>query len=93
MSNTTLNQKIEKACEASLDKFNKLGLKEYADTQAKLEYVLGSYRFDGNPVGLFDIGEQALSDLKKIKKDKPRSIAKKLIDDLEKAIEENNNLK
>lgn len=88
MSDATLNQKIEKACEAALDKFQKLGLDSFTDIQSKLEFVLGSYRFDGNPVGLYEIGEKALSELKKIKKAKPRLVAKKLIDALEKAIKE-----
>ena len=86
MSDATQNQKIEKACDASLEKFKKLGLEKYADILSKLEFVLGSYRFDANPVGLYEIGEKALAELKKIKKAKPRLVAKKLIDDLEKAI-------
>lgn len=90
MSDVNLNQKIEIACEASLEKFTKLGLDKYADTQSKLEYVLGSYRFDGNPVGLYEIGEKALAALKKIKKEKPRLVAKKLIEDLEKALKQKN---
>ncbi len=88
MSDTKQNLKIEKACDASLEKFRKLGLDKYADVQSKLEYVLGSFRFDGNPVGLYEIGEKALTELNKIKKGKPRLIAKKLIDDLEKALKE-----
>jgi hypothetical protein len=86
MSDAKQNQKIQKACEAALEKFQKIGLDKYADVQSKLEYVLGSYGFDGNPVGLYEIGAQALKDLKKYKKDKPRLVSKKLIDDLEKAI-------
>lgn len=88
MSDAKLDQKIEKACEASLEKFKKLGLEKYDDIQSKLEYVLGSYRFDSNPVGLYEVGEKALTELKKIKKVKPRLIAKKLIDDLGKALKE-----
>ena len=86
MSDAKQNQKIEKACEAALEKFQKLGLDKYSDIQSKLEYVLGSYRYDGNPIGLFEIGEKALADLKKFKKQRPRQVAQKLIDDLEKAI-------
>ncbi len=88
MSDTKLNLKIGKACDASLEKFKKLGLDKYADVQSKLEYVLGSFRFDGNPVGLYEIGEKALTELKKIKKAKPRLVAKTLIEDLEKALKE-----
>lgn len=86
MSDAKQNQKIEKACKAALDKFQKIGLDKYADIQSKLEYVLGSFSYDGNPVGLFEIGTKALKDLKKYKKENPRLVSKKLIDDLEKAI-------
>lgn len=88
MSNTTQKLKIEKACEAALEKFQKLDDEKNADIQSKLEYVLGSYKFDGNPVGLYEIGTSALKSLKKIKKEKPRAISKKLVDDLEKALKE-----
>ena len=86
MSDAKQNQKIEKACEAALEKIQKIGLEKYADVQSKLEYVLGSFKFDGNPVGLYEIGEKALKELKKYKKAKPRLVSKKLIADLEKAI-------
>jgi len=86
MSDAKQNQKIQNACTAALEKFQKIGLEKYADIQSKLEYVLGSYAYDGNPVGLYDIGAKALKDLKKYKKENPRLISKKLIDDLEKAI-------
>lgn len=86
MSDAKQNQKIEKACKAALDKFQKIGLDKYADIQSKLEYVLGSFSYDGNPVGLFEIGTKALKELKKYKKENPRLVSKKLIDDLEKAI-------
>ena len=86
MSDAKQNLKIEKACEAAFEKFQKIGLDKYADIQSKLEYVLGSFRYDGNPVGLYEIGEQALKNLKKYKKEKPRLVSKKLIDDLEKAL-------
>jgi hypothetical protein len=88
MSDAKLNQKIEKACEAALEKIQKMGLDKFADLQSKLEFVLGSYRFDGNPSGLYEIGDKALKDLKKYKKANPRLVSKKLIDDLEKAIKQ-----
>jgi len=88
MSDTNKKLKIEKACEAALEKFQKIGLEKFEDIQSKLEYVLGSYRFDSNPVGLYEIGDLALKSLKKYKKDKPKAVAQKLIDDLEKALKE-----
>ncbi len=86
MSEVKSNQKIEMACEDALGKFKKISIEKYADIQSKLEYVLGSYRFDKNPVGLFEIGESALKELKNCKKGKPRLVSKKLIDSLAKAL-------
>ena len=86
MSTSVTIQKIEMACEAALAKFVKIDVDKFTDTQSKLKYVIGSYRYDGNPVGLYEIGEKALSDLKNHKKSKPRSVSKKLIDYLENAI-------
>ena len=86
MSDAKQNQKIEKACEAALEKFQKIGLEKYADIQSKLEYVLGSFRYDSNPVGLYEIGTLALKELKKYQKEKPRLVSKKLIDGLENAL-------
>jgi len=86
MSDAKQNQKIEKACEAALEKFQKIGLEKYADIQSKLEYVLGSYRYDSNPVGLYEIGTLALKELKKYQKEKPRLVSKKLVDGLENAL-------
>jgi len=86
MSDPKQNQKIEKACEAAMEKFQKLGIEKFADIQSKLEFVLGSYRFDRNPSGLHEFGDKALNELKKYKKIKPGQVSKKLIDDLEKAI-------
>ena len=72
MSDAKQNQKIQKACAAALEKFQKIGLEKYADVQSKLEYVLGSYEFDGNPVGLYEIGAMALKDLTQFSFEKAR---------------------
>lgn len=80
------NGKIEQACESALEKIKTLDRADFNDVQAKLEYVLASYRNDHNPVGLYEIGGMALDKLKKLKKEKPRLVSKKLIDDLEKAV-------
>lgn len=77
---------IEKACKEAKEKFEKIGLDEYSEIQSKLEYVLGSYQYDGNPEGLYEIGEMALNALKEYKEQKPRAVSKKLIDDISKAI-------
>lgn len=80
------NEKIEKACINALQKFKQVDNDEYNDVESKLEYVIGSYQYDHNPVGLYEIGAMALNKLKKLKEEKPKQVSKKLIDDLEKAL-------
>ncbi len=80
------NQKIEKSCQAALEKFQKIGIEKYDDIQSKLEFVLGSYHYDHNPVGLYEYGEKALKLLKAYKKEKPKAVSDKLINDLENAV-------
>ncbi len=87
MSEITAAEKIEKACEEAHEKFSKLGTEEFADILSKLEFVLVSYRADGNPVGLYEIGALALEQLNAYKKQKPRMVSKKLIETMEKALE------
>ena len=82
----TPDQKIEKACKEALKKFQQVGSDEFSEVLSKLEFVIGSYNFDKNPVGLYEIGAMALTKLKDLKKAKPRLVSKKLIDDLEKAL-------
>jgi len=82
----TANDKILKACEDALEKIQQAGSEELHEVKSKLEYVIGSYRFDQNPVGLYEIGAMALEKLKELKAQKPRQISKKLITDLEKAL-------
>ncbi|MEN7549063.1 hypothetical protein AAG747_14155 [Rapidithrix thailandica] len=81
------NEKLEKACQEAKDKFHKLGEGEYQEIISKLQYVIVSYNADKNPIGLYEIGEKALQLLKEHKKKAPRQVSKKLIDDLEKAIQ------
>ncbi|MGF1635785.1 MAG: hypothetical protein ACFCUU_01845 [Cyclobacteriaceae bacterium] len=80
------NDKIEKACVDALEKFKKFEQPELDDLIAKLEWVIGSYRYDQNPEGLFEIGAASLEVLKKLKDEKPKKVPKKLVEDLEKAL-------
>jgi len=47
---------------------------KYSEIQSKLEFVVGSYNFDKNPVGLYEIGNIALKVLKDIKKKDPKKV-------------------
>lgn len=81
-----VNEKLRKSCEDAVLTFQKLNKKEYTELQAKLEWCIGSYSYDNNPVGLHEYGIQSLSVLKKVKTKEPRKVTKKVIDGLEKAI-------
>jgi uncharacterized protein YutD len=81
------NEKLRNACEETADFFRKIADATYSEIQSKLDFVVGSYDFDKNPVGLFEIGQEALEVLKKIKAKSPRKINKQLISNLEESLE------
>lgn len=81
MSNT---EKFRNACEEAVGVFTKLNNKKQTEIKSKLEYCIGSYDHDKNPVGLYEYGEVALNELKSFKKQNPRKVNKKVIDNLEK---------
>jgi len=82
--------KIRIACENALNAFRKLDSEKYSEIISKLEFVIGSYDFDKNPVGLYEFGEKALEIIKQIKSENSRKIPKKLIEELEEALKEKN---
>lgn len=75
---------LEKVSEEALDKLKSLGLEE--QLQSELEWCLGSYRFDRNPIGLRQVAGRALSVLNAEKEKKTKGVTAKLIGDLEKAL-------
>ena len=80
----TANERIEKACVDAREKLNQLSIEP--KIQAELEYVIGSYRYDKNPIGLYEIAEKAYSVLLSYKEKNPKSVSKKMIEDIEKAL-------
>lgn len=82
----TANEKLEKACKEALAQFEKIGDEKYYDIRSKLEFVLGSYGFDGNPMGLHEFAKKSSQLLKKYKEKYPRKVSQKLIDDVDKAV-------
>ncbi|MBN2611067.1 MAG: hypothetical protein JXB00_05880 [Bacteroidales bacterium] len=82
----TKNESLKHACKAALETFKKLGNSEYDEIKSKLEFVIGSYEFDKNPVGLVEFGQKALELLSDAKKKNPKKITKKVIADLETAL-------
>ncbi len=76
--------KIESALTAAKDKLTSLGIEEALVSE--IEWCLGSFAHDQNPEGLYGKAEEAVVALEKFKKDNPRKVAKKILDDLAKAI-------
>ncbi len=75
---------LESASEEALKKLQSLGIEP--QLQSELEWCLGSYRFDRNPVGLREAAGRALAVLNAEKVKKTKGVTVKLIGDLEKAI-------
>ena len=82
----TANDKIEKACKDALAHFEKLGDEKFYDIRSKLEYVLGSYGFDRNPVGLYEFALKSIEILENYKEQNSKKVPKKLIDSIQKAV-------
>ena len=82
-----LNQgdQVREACQAAADAFRKLDKPEYTEIISRLEFCIGSYDFDQNPIGLIQHAKIALQMLRELKKTNSRKISKKLLDDLEKS--------
>jgi len=79
-------EKIRNACFKAFETFQKINDAAYAEIQSKLEFVIGSYDFDKNPVGLYEFGAAALPILQKIKEEDAKKVTKQVITDLEKAL-------
>jgi hypothetical protein len=69
--------------ETILKKLKDLGID--SQLQADLEWCLGSYKADNNPVGLYEMAKRALVVFKDNKSTK--GVTAKLISDLEKAVQ------
>jgi len=80
---------IEQVCVDTLSKLKELGIHE--QLQNDIEWCLGSYRSDGNPVGLYSMAEQALTVFQEERAKKSKGVTAKMVSDLEKAIEAKQN--
>jgi hypothetical protein len=86
MMNAT-NDQLRNACEAALNSLLKMDMpQQFGDIIAKLQYVIGSYDYDKNPIGLVEIGQKAIPLLNEAKELKPKTVTKKVITDLEKCV-------
>lgn len=77
---------IEQVCVAALTKLRELNLD--LELQGEMEWCLGSYANDGNPVGLYVMAERALHEFSNITESQPKAVPAKLIADLKKAVKE-----
>jgi hypothetical protein len=75
---------IEQVAESILDKFRTLNIEH--QLQADLEWCLGSYRFDGNPVGLVEAINRAVAALKAEQAKKTKGVTAAFITGVEKAL-------
>lgn len=77
---------IEKLSEDTLQKLQELGIEE--QLQRDIQWCLGSYRSDNNPVGLYETVSKALTVFRNEKEKKTKGVTAKLISDLEKAVKD-----
>jgi hypothetical protein len=79
----TTGGSIEKASTDALEKLKALGIE--VDLQNDIEWCLGSYRADGNPVGLISMIDRAVTVFKAEQAKKTKGVTAKFVADLEKA--------
>lgn len=77
---------IDKACEQALSKLKSLSIEP--QLQADIEWCLGSYRNDHNPIGLIQNGGRALEALNTAKSKNAKAVPAKIINDLQKALQQ-----
>ena len=75
---------IEKACTVALAKLKELNIDE--SLQSEIQWCLGSYQSDKNPVGLYQMAKRAIAVFTVEQANKTKGVTAKLVTDLEKAI-------
>ena len=78
------NEKIRNACAEAVQVFEKLKKDKFTEIKSKLQYCIGSFDYDENPLGLIEFGKKAAEELKAYKAQHPRKVNKKVIENLEK---------
>lgn len=81
---STSSVALDKVNQAALTALKKLNLEE--KLQNDIEWCLGSYGYDNNPVGLIETAKRAITALKAAKAKNAKAVAVKVISDLEKAL-------
>jgi hypothetical protein len=85
-SKASTSNGVEQINEETLRKLTELGIEE--QLQRDIEWCLGSYRSDQNPVGLYETARRALAVFQAEKEKKTKGITAKLISDLERVIKQ-----
>ena len=80
----TASVNIEKASRDALAKLKALNIEH--QLQADIEWCIGSYHADKNPVGLYDMMNRAITVFKSELEKKTKGVTAKLISDFEKAV-------
>lgn len=75
---------IEKVSEDIINKLKSLNLEQ--QLQADIEWCLGSYRYDQNPIGLFENAAKALIVFKQEQARKTKGVTAAFISSIEKAL-------
>ena len=83
---TVDTNKLRTAIANALSTFHKIDDAANAEIIEKLHFVIGSFDFDQNPIGLYEFGEKALPILTRIKEKNSKLVTKKVIDDLVKVL-------
>lgn len=81
-----INEALKEACSEAIAAIDKAKATEFLDIRSKLVYVIGSYEFDQNPIGLHEIGKLALQNLETLKEANPKKVTKKTVDTIQKAL-------
>ena len=77
---------IDQVSSDALKKLEQLGIED--QLRRDLEWCLGSYRSDHNPVGLYEAAKRALTVFRAEKEKKTKGVTAKLINDLEKVVKQ-----
>lgn len=78
---------IEKACLTAMAKLKALNIEP--QLQADIEWCLGSFSHDKNPIGLYEMGERALEVFKSQLDKRTKGVTAKMVADLERAVKAN----
>jgi hypothetical protein len=76
-------EKMEKLVAEVIEKLGKL---KHTELASELSWCWVSYQNDQNPVGVIEKAGQALAAFKEAREKNAKAVAKKLVDDLEKAL-------